>query len=182
MKRIVVIGTTGAGKSTLAEQLAGILRYPFVELDALFWGPAWTPFPQEVFRHRVSDALAAETWTVGGNYSVARDLVWTRADTLVWLDYPLPLVLWRLGRRTIRRIVMRERLWGGNVETWRSQFASRDSLFVWAFKTHFRRRREMPVLLALPENRHLHVLHFRSPRTAAGWLQSVRHHRQAGTA
>ena len=173
MKRIAVIGTTGSGKSTLAEQAATLLGCPFIELDALFWNAGWQPTPKEEFRSRVDAALAGDCWTVGGNYSIARDLIWRRADTLVWLDYPLPLVLWRLGRRTIRRIVTREPLWGGNVETWRGQFASRDSLFVWAFKTHARRRREMPGLLAQPEYAHLQLLHFRTPRSATGWLQTL---------
>lgn len=173
MQRIVVIGTTGAGKSTLAERVAGILRCPFVELDALFWGPDWTPMPKDCFRAHVAEALAGERWAAGGNYSAARDVVWTRADTLVWLDYPLPTVLWRLGRRTLHRIVSREALWGGNVETWRGQFASRDSLFLWAFKTHFRRRRETPALLAQPAYAHLHLLRFRTPCAAERWVRAV---------
>lgn len=173
MNRIVVIGTTGSGKSTLAEQAAALLACPFIELDALFWNASWQPTPKEAFRSRVAAALADDCWTVGGNYSIARDLIWRRADTLVWLDYPLPLVLWRLGRRTIRRIVTREPLWGGNIETWRGQFASRDSLFVWAFKTHFRRRRETPMLLARPEYAHLALLRFTMPQDAARWLQEL---------
>ncbi len=171
MQRVVVIGTTGSGKSTLAVRLAALLRCPFIEPDALFWGPQWTPVPKEEFRRQVAEAVAGDAWTIGGNYSAARDLIWRRADTLVWLDYSLPLVLWRLSRRTLRRILTRETLWGGNVETWRGQFASRDSLYVWAFKTHFRRRREMPVLLAQPEYAHLRVLHFRCPGEAETWLQ-----------
>ncbi len=83
------------------------------------------------------------------------------------------LVLWRLGRRTVRRIVTRETLWGGNVETWRGQFASRDSLFVWAFKTHFRRRRETPVVLAQPEYAHLNLVRVRTPRAASAWLSTL---------
>lgn len=173
MQRVIVIGTTGSGKSTLAARLAEILRCPFVEPDALFWGPQWTPVPREEFRRRVAEAVAGDRWTIGGNYSAARDLIWRRADTLVWLDYPLPLVLWRLSRRTLRRILTREALWGGNVETWRGQFASRDSLYVWALKTHFRRRREMPTLLAQPEYAHLEVLHFRRPGAAERWVHSV---------
>ena len=171
MQRIAVIGTTGSGKSTLAARLAGILGYPFIEPDALFWGPNWTPVPREEFRRQVAGAVAGDVWAIGGNYSVARDLIWQRADTLIWLDYPLPLVLWRLSRRTLQRILTQETLWGGNVESWRGQFASRDSLYIWAFKTHYRRRREMPALLAQPEYAHLHALHFRRPGEAEQWLQ-----------
>jgi len=174
MKRVVVIGTTGSGKSTLAARLAGLLGCPFIEPDALFWGANWTPVPREEFRRQVADAVAGDVWTIGGNYGVARDLIWQRADTLIWLDYPLPLVLWRLSRRTLQRILTQETLWGGNVETWRGQFASRDSLYVWAFKTHYRRRREMPALLAQPEYTHLRSLHFRRPREAQQWLRGLR--------
>ncbi|MFZ1771629.1 MAG: hypothetical protein WAU00_20635, partial [Caldilinea sp.] len=76
MQRIVVIGTTGSGKSTLAARLAEILHCPFVEPDALFWGPQWTPVPRETFRREVHAAVAGDAWTIGGNYSVARDLIW----------------------------------------------------------------------------------------------------------
>lgn len=71
---------------------------PFVELDALFWKPNWVPEEEPVLRQKVSEALQGDTWTVGGNYSIARDIVWQRSDTLVWLDYPFALVIGRLFR------------------------------------------------------------------------------------
>lgn len=182
LQRVVVIGTTGSGKSTLAARLASILGYPFIEPDALFWGPNWTPVPREEFRRQVADAVAGDVWTIGGNYSVARDLIWQRANTLIWLDYPLPLVLWRLTRRTLRRIITQETLWGGNVESWRGQFASRDSLLVYALKTHYRRRREMPILLTQPQYAHLHVLHFARPGETETWFQRQQQVSQAGDA
>ncbi len=170
MNRIVVIGTTGSGKSTLGERLAGRLGVPFVDLDMLNWGPDWTPAPLPEFRRRAEGALAGERWVVAGNYSVLRDIVWGRADTLLWLDYPLPLVLWRLLRRTLRRTLLREELWAGNRERLRTQFASRDSLFIWALKTHYRRRREMPHLLARPEYALLLTYRFHWPSEVERWL------------
>lgn len=173
MQRIAVVGTTGSGKTTLAERLARTLRCPFIELDALFWGPDWARAPTDIFRERVAAALAGERWTVGGNYGMARDLIWARADTLIWLDYPLPFVLWRLLRRTLRRIVTREELWAGNRETWRAQFFSRDSLFVWALQTHARYRREFLADLGRPAYAHLHWVRHRSARAAERWLDSA---------
>ncbi|HAJ37515.1 MAG TPA: adenylate kinase [Chloroflexi bacterium] len=173
MKRIVVTGAAGSGKSTLAARLAAVLGYPFIEPDALFWGPNWTPAPRDEFRNKIANCIAGDTWTIGGNYSVARDLIWRRADTLIWLDYPLPFVLWRLSKRTLRRIITQEALWGGNVESWRGQFASRDSLFVFAAKTHHRQRREMPILLTQPEYAHLYTHRFRQPDEAEKWLCSL---------
>jgi adenylate kinase family enzyme len=174
MHRAVVVGTTGSGKSTLAQALAARLRVPFIELDGLYWGANWTPVGKETFRERVKTALAGEEWSAGGNYSVARDLIWGRADTLIWLDYPLTLCLWRLFWRTIRRAATHEDLWGtGNHETWRKAFFSRDSLFLWALKSYPRHRREYPRQLQKPEHAHLTVLHFRTPSQTADWLRQV---------
>src|SRR5215216_6726926 len=104
VQRVVVIGTSGSGKSTLGETLARRMNAAFVELDSLFWEPGWMQVSTEVFRARVSSAIAGESWVVGGNYSRARDLIWSRADTLIWLDYSFPVVIWRLFRRTVKRI------------------------------------------------------------------------------
>ena len=117
LRRVVVVGATGAGKSTLAGRLAQGLDVPFVELDALFWGPQWTPAVPDDFRARVDATSAGPAWVIAGNYGAVRDLRWPRADTIVWLDYPLPLVLARLTARTLRRGITREILWNGNRES-----------------------------------------------------------------
>lgn len=174
MQRIVVVGVTGSGKSTLGEQLAQRLHFPFVELDALHWEANWTPAPLDIFRQRVDQALAGAQWVVGGNYSKVRDLIWTRADTLIWLDYPLYISLIRLFKRSVRRIVTQEDMWGsGNRETWRNQFFSRDSLFLWALKSARKTKKSYPKLLTQPEHAHLHVYRFKSPHDTQQWLNTV---------
>ena len=173
MNRIVVVGSAGAGKTTIAAALAARLAVPHVELDALHWGPNWAPAEREVFRARVAAALSGNAWTTDGNYSAVRDLTWGRADTLVWLDFPLSLIMWRLLRRTVRRVRTRQELWNGNRERLVEQFFSRDSLFLWALKTHRRRQREYPRQFQQPQYSHLRVLRFRSPRAAARWLDTV---------
>jgi len=85
MQRIVIVGPTGAGKTSLAEQLVDRRHLPAVDLDVLFWGPNWQPVGKACFRARVDGVTAQERWIVGGNYSVARDLIWPRADTFLWL-------------------------------------------------------------------------------------------------
>jgi len=172
-RRIVVIGTTCAGKTTLARALGEKLHVPHLELDALYWGPEWTPVPVDAFRSTIAKALSAEAWITDGNYSKARDIIWGRADTLVWLDYPFSIIFWRLITRTLRRVVTREVLWNGNHETWRGAFFSQDSLFRWAIKTHAQRRRNTLLRLQEPAYQHLNLIRLRSPRATRAWLEQL---------
>jgi hypothetical protein len=101
-------------------------------------------------------------------------VIWTRADTLVWLDYPLRLTLWRLFRRTVTRIITQEDLWQtGNRESWQKQFMSRDSLFLWAVRSHQRHAQQYPELLKQSEFAHLNVIRFYKPSEAENWLNSL---------
>jgi adenylate kinase family enzyme len=146
MRRIAVFGTTGSGKSWLAERLAARHGLRLIELDSLFWGRDWQPAPLELFRHRVEREIRDGDWIVVGNYGQVRDLVWHAADTLIWLDLPFPLVMGRLLRRTIGRVLSGENLWGtGNRETFRGAFLSRHSILLWALKTHRRNRQRFAV-------------------------------------
>ena len=174
-KKLVVIGTTGSGKSTLAERLAVELGLDFIELDALHWEPNWVEAPVEVFRSRVERATQARAWIVAGNYHVVRDLVWPRAEAVIWLDYSLWVIFWRLWRRTWRRVFFKEELWNGNREHLWTQLKlwSDESLFHWLFKTYWRRKREYPQLLAMPEHTHLHVFHFKSVKDTQTWLTTL---------
>ena len=171
--RIVVIGATSSGKSTLAKQLADCLDMNFIELDALHWEPNWKEASLEDFRARVEAALRqAERWVVAGNYHVVRDLVWTKAEAVVWLDYSLWVIFWRLWNRTWSRWWYEEELWNGNRERiwWHFKLWSDESLFKWLFKTYWRRKRETPELLAMPEHRHLKVIRFTHPKESDEWL------------
>ncbi len=170
MQRIVVVGTSGSGKTVLARRLAQRLAIPYVELDALYWGPGWSAMPLQSFRQRVTSALEGAAWVVDGNYSKVRDLVWCRADSLVWIDYALPVVMWRLIARTLGRAVTGEELWGGNRERLATALCSRESIFLWAIKMYRRYRREYPVLLGQPEYAHLRLVRLRSPRATRAWL------------
>lgn len=176
MQRVAIIGSTSSGKSTLAAQLSAVLGCPHLELDSFRFLPQWQVRPNEEFRPLIDDVTSQPHWVVDGNYSVTRDLTWGRADTLIWLDYRLSLILWRLTRRTVGRTINRTDLWNtGNRENILKHFRlSDESLYYWVFKTYWRRKRDMPGLLAMPEHAHLRLLHFTNPRQTESWLTAVK--------
>lgn len=130
----------------------------------------------EVFRERVREATDGSGWVVAGNYSKVRDMIWSRAEAVIWLDYPLPIVFWRLLVRTIRRGVTQEVLWNGNREKfwWHLKLCSEESLFHWLFKTYWRRKREISLLLSFPEFQHLRLIHFKHPCETDAWLETLK--------
>ena len=172
-RRVAVVGATGSGKTVLARAMAEALDLAYVELDALYWGSGWQGAERDVFRQRAEAALVCGAWVVDGNYSTLRDLVWGQAQALVWLDYALPLVLWRLLKRTLGRTLHRELLWGNNRETWRGAFFSPHSLFLYALSSHKRFRRNFPVALAQPEYAHLTIVRLHTPREAEELLATI---------
>jgi hypothetical protein len=109
---------------------------------------------------------------VDGNYSALHDLTLARADTLVWLDYPLPVVLWRVTTRTARRYFARTILWNGNRERLGSVF-SKDSIILWALTTWAKNRRRYRELSADATYAHVHVVPLRSPRQTRHWFGSL---------
>src|SRR6267143_2047639 len=167
------VGTIGSGKTAFARKTSHLLDAPHIELDALHWEPNWVEAPNELFRERVKQSLQGDSWVADGNYHQVRDIVWSRADTVVWLDYPFRTIIARLARRTLRRIFTHEQLWNGNQEHIRGLF-TRDSVFMWAIRTYRRRRKQYPVLLGKPENSHLTIVRLRSPREATEFLSTLR--------
>jgi len=138
VRRISVVGTSGAGKTTVARQLARNLGVPFVELDAIFHQPGWTPLPAGQFRRRVAELAAGDAWVIDGNYSTVRPLVWARADTVIWIDLPRPLVMRQIIWRTLRRAAFRAELWNGNRERWANLFTwePEQSVISWTWHRH----------------------------------------------
>jgi adenylate kinase family enzyme len=165
----ILSSASGCGKTTTGHALAERLGVPFVELDALVHGPGWTETSDTELRRLVEPVLGEPGWVIDGSYSrKLGSLVLDAADTIVWLDLPIRVWLPRLVRRTARRISRHEELWNGNRETLRGAFWGRESLFVWAFRSHVRRRRSYPRTLA-----RYHVVRLRTPDEVERWLASV---------
>jgi hypothetical protein len=173
MRRINVVGSSNAGKTTMARALAMRLGIEHVELDALYWGPGWRPVPIDEFRARVADALAGPEWVADGGYQIARDITWSRADTIVWLDFPLHVILRRWAGRTIRRIRSQDEFWPGTGNRESLRNALLPGGLVWWILRHHRGKRQRTAarLAARPD---LEVIRLRSPAEAERWLATAR--------
>ncbi|MEP7204572.1 MAG: adenylate kinase [Candidatus Saccharibacteria bacterium] len=136
MKRIIVIGSSGAGKTTIAKELAGILHIPHTELDSMYHQAGWQALDSQEFIKRVNRIAKKQEWIFCGNYfSVLGIDFWKQADTVIWCDYPFYRVFFRLLRRTLYRFFARQELWNGNRERFYTNFFTKDSVIVWMVST-----------------------------------------------
>jgi adenylate kinase family enzyme len=166
-RRVLVAGTTGSGKTTLAERIAATLGIQHIEIDALYHGPNWTP--RASFESDVARFSSQSEWVTEWQYSQVRPLLADRADLVVWLDLPQRSVMWQLIRRTIRRRRGREELWNGNVEPPLWTILTDDEHIVrWAWATrHATHARVNELLRHHPD---LPVVRLRSHHQAMQWL------------
>lgn len=119
MRNVVVIGCTGAGKTTFARRLAAVLGGTHIELDAIYHQPGWKPLDNASFQATLRARMASSPhgWVTCGNYNAQTgDVHLARADTLIWLDPPRSVVMWRVITRTLWRAITRKQLWNGNHE------------------------------------------------------------------
>ncbi|WP_193596199.1 AAA family ATPase [Microbacterium sp. YJN-G] len=172
-ERILIAGVTGAGKTTLAVRLAERWDLAHHELDALHHGPGWTPRPQ--FLDDVRAFAATDRWVTEWQYTSkgTNDVLPGRADLLVWLDYPYPLVRRRLLRRTWRRRILRTKLWNGNVEPtlWQALTVRGDeNILDWQRRTRHKWTERMPSIeTGFPG---LTIVRLRHPRETERWLRA----------
>ncbi len=165
MRRIVVVGCPGNGKSTLAGQLAEGLGLRHIELDSLFHATDWGSASEEEFHRDLVDAMDAspDGWVTCGNYLEKSGRAHlARADTFVWLDLPRPLVTWRTARRTVRRAVTRAPLFGNGLHEPRTNFTRWDpekNVIRWAWVHHPRYRQQFGRMLTDGSLDHLTVHH-----------------------
>lgn len=101
MKRVVILGSGGAGKSTLARRLGDITGLPVVHLDTLFWLPGWKERDKEEFDRMLLDEVAKDRWIIDGNYSRTMPPRLAAADTILWLDYSRWRCLWGVLKRRV---------------------------------------------------------------------------------
>lgn len=172
-KRICIVGTSCSGKTTLAGEISRQLGIPHIELDALHWKPNWEERADDEFLALVEQAVAGEHWVSDGNYNKARHILWPRATTIIWLDYPFALVLYRAITRTIHRVFTRKKLYADNVETFRMAFLSRESIILWVIQTYGERRGRYLRLLEEERTRGTDVQVMKRPAETRRYLESL---------
>lgn len=169
MDRVLIAGISGAGKTTLACALSRRFGLPHHEVDALHHGPGWAKRP--TFEADVRTFSSGRRWVTEDAYHAALgDLLWIRADTLVWLDLPRRTVMWRVIRRSARRAAHKEELWNGNKETW-SDWVRPDHPIRWAW-SQFECRRQV-VGERIGHHPHLRVIHLHTGHQARHWLATI---------
>lgn len=171
--RYLVVGTSGAGKSTFAKKLAAKKRCPCIELDSHYWGADWQAVPPEQFKRSVVQATQGECWVADGNYSAVRDVLWSRATHVVWLNYGRLTVFSRLLWRTLSRGITRTRLSHGNRESLRMAFCSKDSILLWSLSTYQKNQAKFSALRGHDEFAHLQWTEITKPSQASTFLTEV---------
>lgn len=166
--RIMIIGCGGAGKSTLARQLGEITGLPVTHLDIEHWHPNWVATPKEEWRRKVEELVQQDRWIIDGNYTGTLPIRMAAAETIIVLDYPWWLCLWRvLKRQIIYRGRTRPDLTPGCIEQLDREFLK------WVCIDFPRRSR--PRLLGLLEEYRegRQILIHRSPGETQRWLKEL---------
>jgi adenylate kinase family enzyme len=174
-QRICVIGNAGTGKSRVAQSLADRLGLRYIDRDRMVWGPGWTMLLREERVAVFEKHTRASGWTYDGHLRASRPeerLVLERCDTIIWLDLSRWQVMRSITWRTLRRVVTRQRLWNGNIETWR-MFFSREFSIGWAWRMHSRLGREYDALFADPRHRSRRLIRLHSRAEVDQWLAGV---------
>jgi adenylate kinase family enzyme len=170
MQRVLVSGISGAGKSTLARAVSAVLDLPYTELDALHHGPRWVKRPE--FEADAAALAVADRWVTEDQYQAfIGELLWERADTVLWLDLPRPTVMWRVITRTFGRMALRRRIYNGNRERFRNLLSSGHPIR-WAWTHHAARSARTGELAS--RHRHARVVRFRSAGEVDAWLDELR--------
>ncbi len=175
MQRIVIIGPSGSGKTTLAKKLSAQFNLPHFELDDLAWDKNWVLVETEEFIRRIQFLKNAHPngWVICGNYSRIQNQFWPEADTIIWVDPPLWLCVWRILRRSIRYMKNGTTICNGNTQDWAHLLFDKDALIPWAIKTNSTRSKKYEAAMNDPQwaNKTWHRL--RTTQSVEQFLKSL---------
>ncbi|KAI8819548.1 uncharacterized protein EV422DRAFT_507204 [Fimicolochytrium jonesii] len=161
IRRITIMGPCGSGKSTLAARLASALEVPVLHLDSVNFKPYWVQRTPAEFQARLASVLPSTSssstgsgprWVIDGNYTSQRAGFWPQTTLFIYVDLPLPLVSWRLLKRTVYRLWSGEAAFGveGCVESFGMTFASKGSILLYFVQAYLlgagKRERDMKMV------------------------------------
>ena len=172
-QRIAVVGCCGAGKSTLAKQIAERTGHRYINADEIFWLPDWVQRPKPEYRRLLTEQLAGDGWVYDGNIGSNRSITLPRVDTLIWLDFSWGVTMIRLLKRTVLRAWTKEVVFSCNAESWRQSFASKDSILLYAWGAFGDYRARYRAMLADPPENVFHAIRLASPRDAQAFIHSL---------
>ncbi|GAA2106015.1 hypothetical protein GCM10009801_82070 [Streptomyces albiaxialis] len=172
-KKIAVFGPPATGKTTLAKWLSSQLQYPHTDLDEILFTPDG-PLPLEEFRRQAGEVTQRDEWIVEGNFSKLADVVWHRADILVWLDFPLTLIMYRIIRRSLRQLTGHEDSAQARRLTWSKAFFARRSLLRTAIRKYRKNRPRYAQQVSRTADLGIEVVRLRSPRQVHRWTAELK--------
>lgn len=170
-----MIGTSGSGKTTFGRKLANVLDLPFIEMDAVFWGPDWYFPPDKEFFPRLSEMLEGEKWVLDGNYTRTIGFKWDRVQVVVWLNFSFARTLYQAVKRASGRLFDQEELWPGtgNRENLKMLF-SKDSIILWTIQGYHRHVKRNIGYINAEEYSQIKFHRIRSPKDAEDFFKLIR--------
>ncbi len=166
MNRVLVIGSGGAGKSTLSKRLGEILDIDVIHLDRLYWRPNWQEVPKDEWQTIVEELISRDSWIMDGNYSATREMRIRACDTVIFLDIPRRICLYRILKRTlIYHGQSRPDMPSGCNERFDLEFA----LWVWNYPNRSKKK----ILATLGQFPDKNIVVLRSSSEAEAFLESL---------
>jgi adenylate kinase family enzyme len=177
--KINVVGASSSGKTSFSKKLSNILSIPYIEMDALFWGPNWQIPNYEDFCSKLRLALKVDNWILDGNYTRTIPIKWKRVTTIIWLDFSFLRTLYQAIIRATKRIITREELWPGtgNIETLKALF-SKDSIVLYAIISHRKVRKRYEAFIKSDYYSNIQFIRLRSPKEVKLFLNRVKNNRE----
>ena len=176
MTKIIIVGSSGAGKTTLAKSISSKLRVPHFELDSIFHQKDWQPLDQNEFNARVDEITRQPDWIICGNYftKLGGKEYWSKADVVIWCDYSFLLVFSRLLRRTLKRTITKQELWNENKEGFIVNFFTKESVLFWMMREWNEQKRRYEIVFKNNDLAGTRLLRFKTPREANRFLVHMR--------